>query len=276
MNNNYYCISTHNDAKSNDVIIALLGQLPFDTFEENENGINAYIKVADFSAAVAEELKQLAVDMNFSFEKELIESQNWNEVWESNFHPIMIDDFCAIRADFHAPIENMQFEIVIHPKMAFGTGHHETTHMVIQQMRDIDFKDKSVFDYGCGTGILAILAAKLGATRVVGVDNEFPAFESTEENAKINATPHIEAIFGTLKDVKAEGFDVILANINRNIIVSSLAVLHQKLNPGGLLLMSGFLKADESHMKNELTRHGFSHVNTMQRGEWISILAKYN
>ena len=276
MNNNYYCIKTENDAAINEVLIALLSEMPFDIFEEETNGINAYIKVADFSAEIEESLYRLASDFDFCYSKQEIASQNWNEVWESNFQPLQIGDFCSIRADFHELIKSARFEIIIQPNMAFGTGHHETTHLMIQQMQGVNFESKNVLDYGCGTGILAILAAKMGASAIIAVDNEPPAFESTSFNAVANGTPEISVILGTLSDVTAGHFDVVLANINRNVIVSSLGMLHQKLNTGGLLVISGFLGADEIQVRSELTKYGFTHQNTLQKGDWISIAAITN
>lgn len=256
-----------------EVIIALLGELPFDTFEEVNDGVLAYVKESDFSESLEAEIVALGENLNFSYSKTHIEAQNWNEVWESNFEIIVIEDFCGIRADFHAPIEGVKYELVIHPKMAFGTGHHETTHEVILAMRDIDFGGKRVFDYGCGTGILAIMAGKLGAKEMIGVDNEFPAYESTIENAATNQVPNVTSIFGTLKDVSQGDFDVILANINRNIIVSSLPTLYEKLNTGGIILMSGFLKEDENHVRNAIEAIGLTYLQTRQRGNWICMKA---
>jgi ribosomal protein L11 methyltransferase len=257
-----------------EVIIALLGEMPFDTFEENETGVNAYIKEQDFSAEIEVELNELSESLAFSFEKEKIAAQNWNEVWEASFEPIIIEDFCGIRADFHAPLQLVKHEIVITPKMSFGTGHHETTYQMIKTMRDIDFINKRVFDYGCGTGILAILAGKLGAKEIIGVDNEYPAYESTLENAASNGVPYIKSIFGTLNNVAETNFDIILANINRNIIVNSLDVLYDKLNLGGYILMSGFLEEDEAFMRNTIEMKGLRHLSSAQRGNWICMKAE--
>lgn len=246
-----------------------MSELPFDTFEETENGINAYIKKNDFNEDVENQLVELSNTFNFEYSIDEIIGQNWNEVWESNFNPIIIGEFCGIRADFHATIANVEHEIVINPKMAFGTGHHETTHMMIEMMQKIDFQSKRVFDYGCGTGILAIMAGKLGATEIVGVDNEYPAYESTIENSEINGVPFIKSIFGTLKDVNDSDFDVILANINRNIIINSLDVLIEKLKPNGIMMMSGFLKEDESFMRNAIEMKGLNYIETKQKGNWV-------
>ena len=273
LNNNYYCIRTENDPELNEVIVALLSELPFDTFEETVVGIGAYIKVPDFTAEVEEQLSRIASDFGFALSVQEIEAQNWNEVWESNFQPLLIDDFCYIRAEFHKPVTNAQHEIIIQPNMAFGTGHHETTHLMIQQMREVNFMGKKVLDFGSGTGILSILSAQLGAVEIVAVDNEIPAVESTALNANLNERSEIQVIFGTLSNVFEESFDVALANINRNVIVNALGVLHEKLRDNGLLIMSGFLLSDEMQIKNELLQQGFIYENTMLRGDWISIAA---
>jgi ribosomal protein L11 methyltransferase len=273
LNNNYICIKFAVATELSDVLIALVAEMPFDTFEETATGVNAYIKANDFSQEVENEIVALKEMIEFTYEKEEIEAQNWNLLWESNFHPIVIDDFCGIRADFHEPVQQVEHEIVLNPNMAFGTGHHETTHMMIQTMRDLDFKGKRVFDFGCGTGILAIMAGKLGATELLGVDNEFPAYESTLENAVKNGVPQIRCIFGTMAAVEEGNFGVILANINRNIIVNALDALYDKLNEGGYILMSGFLKEDEVFMINAIETKGFTYLSTKQRENWVCIKA---
>jgi ribosomal protein L11 methyltransferase len=274
LNNNYICIKFAVSSDLSDILIALVGEMPFDTFEETPTGVNAYIKANDFTQEVENEIIGLKKTLDFTYEKEEIEAQNWNLLWESNFHPIVIDDFCGIRADFHEPVQQVAYEIVLNPNMAFGTGHHETTHMMIQTMRDMDFQEKRVFDFGCGTGILAIMAGKLGATELLGVDNEYPAYESTLENAVKNGVPQIRCIFGTMASVEEGNFDVILANINRNIIVNALDTLHEKLNDGGYILLSGFLKEDEVFMINAIETKGFSYISTKQRENWVCIKAR--
>lgn len=274
MNNNYYCIRTDNNPELNEIIIALLSDMPFDTFEEHQDGISAYIRVTDYNEGIEAEVKRLHDQLQIKCSMQEIESQNWNELWESGFQPLQIDDFCAIRADFHEPMKNVHYEIVIEPNMAFGTGHHETTRLMIQQMRKIHFLNKRVFDFGCGTAVLSILASKMGAIEVIAVDNEWPAFESCLRNAEMNSTPQVKSIHGTLLDVHYGDFDVILANINRNIVVSSLQTLREKLVPGGQLIISGFLGSDEMHVKNELLQNGLVYQNTMKEGDWISIRAE--
>jgi ribosomal protein L11 methyltransferase len=262
-----------------EILTAVLGELPFDTFEETDKGLKAYIPEKDLTQDVDNELIALSTQFDFSFEKTFIPYQNWNSVWESNFQPIQVDDFVAVRADFHPNTEGVEFDLIVNPKMAFGTGHHETTYMMLQHMRSIDFKGKKVLDYGCGTGILAILAAKLGAVDLEAVDIEAPSFENTIENCAINNVDNVTAICGILDDVPSHDFDIILANINRNIIIDSLDELKSRLktreNPSDderVLLISGFLKIDENTILQATNYAGFKHQKTLHRGNWLSML----
>jgi ribosomal protein L11 methyltransferase len=262
-----------------EILTAVLGELPFDTFEETEIGLKAYIQEKDLTQDVDNELVALSTQFDFSFQKTFIPYQNWNSVWESNFQPIQVDDFVAVRADFHPNTEGVEFDLIVNPKMAFGTGHHETTYMMMQHMRSIDFKGKKVLDYGCGTGILAILAAKLGAIDLEAVDIETPSYENTIENCAINNVDNVTAICGILEDVPSHDFDIILANINRNIIIDSLDDLKNRLktreNPSdteGVLLISGFLKLDENTILQATNYAGFKHQKTLHRGNWLSML----
>lgn len=189
MNNDYIEIDIKTSEETAEMLMALLGDLPFEMFEENSEGVKAYIKKKDYSEDIDAYLSELQDAIDFSFEKNEIEGQNWNEVWESNFHPLRIGDFCGIRATFHESLQPIEHELIINPKMAFGTGHHETTHLMIEAMQHLDLKGKTVLDYGCGTGILSFLAKKLGAGVLEAIDNDYPAYESTVENAEINNTP---------------------------------------------------------------------------------------
>jgi ribosomal protein L11 methyltransferase len=278
---NYYAITItpkEYDEERVEILTAVLGELPFDTFEETATGLKAYMPEKDLTPLVEEELNELAVQFDFSFEKTFIPYQNWNAVWESNFQPIQVDDFVAVRADFHPNTEGVEFDLIVNPKMAFGTGHHETTYMMMQHMRSIDFKGKKVLDYGCGTGILAILASKLGAIDLEAVDIEEPSYENTIENCAINHVDNVTSIWGILDDVPSHDFDIILANINRNIIIDSLDDLKSRFkkreNPSDeqLLLISGFLKIDENTILQATNYAGFKHQKTLHRGNWLSML----
>lgn len=268
----YYKYSFQMAPAQKEIFLALLSDLPFDTFEETENGWDAYLPVIAEPTDLASKLEDLKDPYPFSVEIEKIPSQNWNAVWESNFQPILVDDFCGIRAEFHPPIEGVQYELIIHPRMAFGTGHHETTYMMMQAMRQLSIKGARVFDYGCGTGILAILAAKMGAGLVEAVDIEEESYENTLENAKINHVTTVNAYCGDIHAAPAGPYQIILANINRNVILDSLSALYQMLAPAGALLVSGILQADAALVIAAANEAGFHHRQDWMRGDWQAIL----
>jgi len=268
---NYYCYKVTVEDGLQEVVMAFLSQLPFDTFEETEEGFNAYLPEKDSTEEVDQQLKTWAAQYNFSFEKGFIPSQNWNAVWESNFEPIVINDFCAVRAEFHPPQSGVKHEIVIRPKMAFGTGHHATTYMMMAAMEGLNFNKAKVLDYGCGTGILAILAEKLGASLIDAVDIEQEAYENMLEHAELNKCYSIKPVHGTLEDIQGEEYGIILANINRNVILDSLKPLHKKLTPDGHLLVSGILLKDRDLVAEKATQTGFTLVKSEQRGDWCCL-----
>ena len=259
-----------------EILIALLSELPFDTFEVGETVLKGYILEKDWTEDAAQQTAEITQGFGFTFEKTFIPYQNWNVIWESNFQPIRVDDFVGLRADFHPPTEGVVFDLVINPKMAFGTGHHETTYMMMQLMRDLDFKAKKVLDYGCGTGILAILAEKLGATDLEAVDIEEASYENTLENNGINDVHNVKAFCGTLDVIPSSDFDIILANINRNVILYSLSDLKSRLKTGGTMLISGFLKQDEHILLDATKKEGFQHIVTQQRGNWLCMKLVFN
>ena len=249
---------------------ALLADAAFDTFEETETGLAAYMPAGTENELEAESLlNELQEQFDFAWEKLFIPGQNWNEIWESNFHPVIVNNFCAVRADFHDPIPGVQHELVINPKMAFGTGHHETTWQCIAALEHLPVAGTHLLDYGCGTGILAILAARLGSDRIEAVDIEEESYKNTLENAQINHTPQVIARWGTLEDVEGRDFDGILANINRNVILASLPALAEMIKPGGWLLISGILAQDEEIVTETAREHGFVKQSMAQRGNWL-------
>ena len=198
----YFKYEFQTDNQNTEMLIALLAEQPFEAFQETETGFDAFLPTEKDSGNIEQNILALKKRFDFSHQKIKIKYQNWNAIWESNFQPIVVGDFCGIRADFHAPLSNVQHEIIINPQMAFGTGHHETTWMMIDAMKDLDFKGKTVFDYGCGTGILAVLAAQIGAKYIDALDIELPSFENTLENACINGIENIQAIHGTIQKQK--------------------------------------------------------------------------
>ncbi len=261
-------------AEKIEVLTALLSALPFDVFEETEKGLKAYIAEKDVTSDIDIQLDEWGREQGFQYEKVFIPYQNWNAVWESNFEPIQVDDFVAVRADFHPNTEGVQFDLVINPQMAFGTGHHETTYMMMQMMKHIDFEGKKVLDYGCGTGILAILASKLKAKNIEAVDIELPSYENTIENATINDVHNIKPFHGDLYAIQSHDFDVVLANINRNIIMQSLSDLKKMLNTEGVMLISGFLNVDEKVIKQAARNKRFKVEKILRNGNWLCMMLR--
>jgi ribosomal protein L11 methyltransferase len=268
----YWQYTLHNNPELNDILVALLGDAPFDTFEEHETGIHAYLPATDDNVAEADQLlAELATQFEFSHEKTFIEGQNWNEIWESNFHPVVVRDLCTVRADFHAPNPEVRFDLVINPKMAFGTGHHETTWMCLSHLESLPVAGTRLLDYGCGTGVLAILASKLGAAHIEAVDIESESYLNTQANAEVNGVHNITPRLGTLEAVEGRDFDGILANINRHIILNSLDRLAAMSRPGAWLLVSGILLQDETIVVDAAQSAGFLQKNTEKRGNWLCI-----
>lgn len=224
-----------------DLLIDELGAIGFDTFEDTALGFSAYIPSANVNVQSLETVLFNQVDgYQLDYKIEDIEEQNWNILWESNFNPIIVDDEIYVRATFHTPKAEFPYEIVIDPKMSFGTGHHQTTSMMLSYIGTNDFVGKKVLDMGCGTGILAILAAMRGATSVLAIDFDPICVESVLENTALNKVHNIEARLGSKEAIGDEKFDSILANINRNILLDQLDVYATALNPGGELYLSGF------------------------------------
>lgn len=259
------------DESVKDMIMAELAVIGFDGFEETETGLYSYIPALDFDAAKETELAAVLTRYGVSYTSAAIEKQNWNALWESNFEPVLVDDFVGVRAGFHTPFGTVvEHDIVITPKMSFGTGHHGTTYCVMQLMRDIDFANKSVFDFGTGTGILAILAHKLGAGPVLAVDNDNWCIENALENIVVNNTQSIE--IQKVDNAKLnKKFNIIIANINKNIILDNLAFLADATIPGGEVLLSGLLTEDESDIQAACTALGWKHQKTRTKNNWIAL-----
>jgi ribosomal protein L11 methyltransferase len=248
-----------------DILIADLSAQGFEGFEETEDGLKAFISSVSYDEKA---LQELAGERNAGFNKTIIGETNWNEVWESNFDPVVVDDFVAIRADFHKPVLGVMHEIVVTPKMSFGTGHHATTFMMLQQMREVDFRDKTVLDFGTGTGVLAILAEKLGAKKVVAIDNDDWSIENAKENIKNNVCRSITLQKADTPEMD-ETFDIILANINRNVIVENFHFLRSQLAMGGTLLLSGILKEDGDVIFHNTVEYSLHIIQTSVRDNWL-------
>lgn len=250
-------------------LIAELCEINFYAFEEEENYLNAYVKEEDFNE---EQLKEI-LKGRFNFTSTIIEEENWNAQWESSIQPVIVNDFAAIRPSFHAPVKDVKHDVIITPKMSFGTGHHATTFLMIELMEKIDFSNKSVLDFGTGTGVLAVLAEKSGAKEVIAIDNDEWSIRNAAENIQAN---HCSRIRVELKqDLSAlPSFDIILANINLNVISHESSALVGLLKAGGTLLVSGFLINDEKEILNIFTKENIIKKESLRRGDWMATYLK--
>ena len=261
-----YQINQPNSDKQ-EILVAMLMQFGFNGFEQTADFLiaNGYKETLD-EAGIDHYLNEAEA----IFSKIILEEENWNKMWESDFHPIIIDDFCAVRADFHQPIPNVKYEVIITPKMSFGTGHHATTWMMMKAMEAIDFTGKSVIDFGTGTGLLAILAEKMGAEKVVAIDYDDWCIENGNENIVANNTQRVEMFKADNPDV-APLSDIILANINKHVILDNFRSLKGLLNTNGLLLVSGILYNDEKDIVTKAHFVGLKLVTIMERNGWLCI-----
>ena len=256
------------DPELTGVLIAELTQLGFQGFEERETELLAYCEEKSYeSAAVA----SLLAEKGVSFLESVVKEQNWNAVWEENFQPVCVEDFVAIRADFHLPVSGVGLEIIIVPKMSFGTGHHATTYLMIRQMRELDFREQAVLDFGTGTGILAILAEKMGAGKITAIDLDEWSILNARENIAKNDCHKISVIQADTL-LPGETYDRILANITRDVILGNLPELARALNPGGILLLSGLLLENEAEILAAAQTNSLKLKQIAKRGKWISIL----
>jgi ribosomal protein L11 methyltransferase len=258
-----------------DILMAELSEIGFDIFEDTDTGIQAYCPLAVYDHSAAHEIIERYRFLGpIEVEEAEIEKQNWNAVWETNYDPIRISDQVNIRASFHEPDPSVAMDIVINPKMSFGTGHHETTTLMVQGMFEIDLTNKSVLDVGTGTGILAFIAIKLGANRVHGFDIDPWSVENSIENASLNGCEMVTFQEGTIRNEPDTTYDVVLANINRNILLDELAEYAARLVPGGTLLLSGFYADDISYLLEAATSHGLSLESETNLRNWACLRLK--
>jgi len=255
-----------------DLLIDELAGLGFDTFEETDMGFKAYIPSGNFDKGQMDGCLALYEDMiSFSYEVNLIPQKNWNEVWESNFNPIEVGDQIYVRATFHAAKPEFPYEIVIDPKMAFGTGHHDTTCLMMSSMLETDFKSKNVLDMGCGTGILAILASKLGANDITAIDYDMLCYKSTIENTVLNHVEGVHIICGSKEEIPDEAYNIILANINRNILTDQMDRYSEVLKKGGQIYFSGFYEHNDLEIiKKEAQNNGLNYVSHKTSNQWVA------
>jgi ribosomal protein L11 methyltransferase len=259
----------------NDILAAELGEIGFESFTTNEKGLTAYITQKNYNPEALE--ARLAVfpleEVVIRYESELIIGRDWNEEWEKNyFKPIRIGNDCIIRASFHPEEEGFPYPIVIDPKMAFGTGNHETTFLMISEILKIDLKGKEVLDMGCGTAVLAILAAMKKAKRVVAIDIDEWAYVNAIENINLNRVENIRVVLGGAEMIADYApFDIIFANINRNILLADMTIYARHLKTGGYLYMSGFYKEDVPVIEKELISQGLSVGAIAEKNNWVAL-----
>ncbi|WP_027880719.1 50S ribosomal protein L11 methyltransferase [Mesoflavibacter zeaxanthinifaciens] len=254
-----------------EILIAELGYAGFESFVETEEGVTAYIQKEEWNQNILEDIQILNSDeFDITYTHEDIEQTNWNAEWEKNFNPIIVDDVCAVRAPFHEKFDT-EYDIIIEPKMSFGTGHHETTHMIIQHILQNDFKDKSVLDMGCGTAVLAILAEMKGAQPIDAIDIDNWCYLNSLENVERNNCKHISVYEGEASLLKDKNYDIIIANINRNILLQDIATYAKCLNTNGSLFLSGFYEEDIPLIEKECNANNLQHLKTLKRNNWVAL-----
>ena len=254
-----------------EILIAELGHVGFESFVENDNGVTAYIQKQEWNLHILDDLYILGShEFKIKYSHHEVVQTNWNKEWEKNFNPIQVDGLVSVRAPFH---ENpfLKFDIVIEPKMSFGTGHHETTHMMIQHLLALDLENKKVLDMGCGTGILAIFAEMKGAQPTDAIDIDSWCYQNSIENVQRNGCKHITVLEGDSSLLKGKKYDVIIANINRNILLSDMKIYTDCLTTNGVLLLSGFYKADIAIIEREVVKHGLVFDKMIQRNRWVAL-----
>ncbi|MCX7548272.1 50S ribosomal protein L11 methyltransferase [Xanthomarina sp. F1114] len=254
-----------------EILIAELGYAGFESFVETEEGVTAYIQKNEWHDTILEDIQILnskEFQINYSFNE--IEQVNWNQEWEKNFNPIVVDNCVTVRAPFHEKPDTT-YDIIIEPKMSFGTGHHETTHMMIQHILKNDFEGKSVLDMGCGTGVLAILTEMKGAQPIDAIDYDNWCFVNSLENVERNNCKHITVLEGDASVLGERNYDVIIANINRNILLNDMEAYIKCLNPNGMVLLSGFYKEDIPAIEEECNKYQLKHVETLEKNQWVAL-----
>lgn len=270
MNYIQYTFTVSPPEPGSDILIALLADLGFESFSANDTGFEAYVTEPEDNESAIQTWE--FEDFRFSYTRTLVPKTNWNEEWEKNFTPVHVDELVCIRAGFHPKSERAKYDIVITPKMSFGTGHHHTTWLMSKTMFNLDMAGKTVLDMGCGTGILAILAKQLGAQDVTGIDIDEWSIENSEENATVNDVPDIRFLKGDATLLPAEAsFDIILANINKNVLKKDMAAYFAALKPGGTLLLSGFFTTDVTELQEVAESCGFTFAASYQKEEWAVI-----
>ncbi len=253
-----------------EILIAELGYAGFESFVENEAGVIAYIQKPDWNTAILDDIYVLKNDeFEINFTKDEIEQVNWNKEWENNFNPIIVANKCSVRAPFHEK-SNTEYDIIIEPKMSFGTGHHETTHMMLQHILELDCSNKTVLDMGCGTGVLAILAEMRGAKKIEAIDIDNWCYLNTIENIERNNCSKITAFEGDASLLEGKKYDIVIANINRNILLNDMDKYAACLNENATLLLSGFYVEDIPLITEKCNQFGLKFISNLEKNNWVA------
>lgn len=269
---NYFVFELACKPEIAEIFPAFLQDTDVEAFEEHECGLRAYVQENAAIADIEQTLEALRDNYAFDWEKKWIPGQNWNAVWESAYDPVRVGDFMSVRADFHPPAADVRYDMVILPKMAFGTGHHETTWMCLDALQALPLEGRELLDYGCGAGVLAIGAAMMGARSALGLDIQTESVEATLENARLNGVAEqIQALQGDLDRADGLAFDGIFANINRNVILQNLPALRALARPDAWLLMSGFLAEDTPLVRKAAEQQGFAFERQNTKGRWAML-----
>ena len=267
----YIQVNFECDKEKREILIALLSEHDFEGFEEENNLLKAYVSKKSFNTGI---VSKISAENNVIYDIIEIADANWNKIWESNFQPVIIKNFVAVRADFHSSIKNVSHEIIINPKMSFGTGHHETTYMMMEQMAGIDFRNNTILDFGTGTGILSILAEKLGAAKVLAIDNDDLSIENATENFTINNCSKIQLDRSSLPP-SGILFDIILANLTKNIIKENFDLLAEQIKRDGVILLSGLLVTDVDDILQAAEKYSLKMNNQTRKNDWVSLRLSY-
>lgn len=266
-----YTFSQPTTEEQRDMLVALLSDLGFDSFYDDDEGFKAYTSNDEAKDAVLELLTMDCFDGVNLNKVELMPDKNWNEIWEASYQAVVVNQRCRVRAPFHPADDSFEFDLVIEPKMSFGTANHETTSQMIQLMLDTPFKNMDVLDMGSGTAVLAILAVKLEAKSVLAVDNDEWAYNNAFTNIGLNGVSDIEVVLGDASSLGERSFDIVLANINRNILLRDMHVYVNAINPGGKLFMSGFYLEDLTLIRDEAERLGLVYHRHMDKNNWVAV-----
>jgi ribosomal protein L11 methyltransferase len=275
INTDYLEVTFFHDAQLVDILPTLLTQIGFDSFLEEETGVKGYIETSLYTEKGLDNfLKGNEFTSNVTFKVSELEKKNWNEEWEKGFDPVFIDDQILIKAPFHNDLTDYPLTLIIKPRMSFGTGHHETTHLILKNLLEVNLEGKSVADIGCGTGVLSIAARKLGAEFVDACDIDQWSYENSIDNQKLNDVDRITFILGDVNKIIAlnKTYDVVLANINKNILLDGMTAFGDITKSGGYLLLSGFYESDCGDMLKSAAEVGFELIATRSKNNWTGLI----